>query len=284
MRRTHRRLILSRLALGTGVAVLAVSVTACGTSSTGTSGATPAAAKSVLSDILSRGEVRVADCLSFAPFGFFDKSGQPQGYDVDIANEMATALGVKLKLIDTSANNRIPNLTTGKVDVVICNFTENPERAKQINFTDPYVVAGETLLVKKTSNITGIGDLSGKTVAVVKGSTNDEIIKSANPKAQVQAYDTSAAAVLAVRQGQADAMIEDSNFLAYQAKLDPTLKVTHDSLVPLEYNGFGIQQGQFDWQQWLNQFLRALNTSGTNKTLYEKWFGVSPQFPLKPQY
>ena len=169
--------------------------------------------------------------------------------------------------------------------MVICNFTENPERAKEVNFTNPpYVVAGENLLVKKSSNINGISDLDGKTVAVVKGSTNDQIIKNANPKAKVQPYPTSAAAVLAVRQGQADAMIEDSNFLTYQAKLDPSLKTTHGSLVPLEYNGFGVQQGQFDWLQWQDEFLRWLNTSGENKTLYKKWFGREPQFPLQPQY
>ena len=54
-------------------------------------------------------------------------------------------------------------------------------------------------------------------------------------------------------------MIEDSNFQTYQAKLDPTLRVTHDSLVPLEHNGFGVAQGQFNWLQWQNQFILWLN-------------------------
>jgi polar amino acid transport system substrate-binding protein len=259
-------------------------LTAVAGCSGGMAGGTSAAADSLLRQIQQRGVLRVADCLSFAPFGFYNKSGQPEGYDVDIAKEMATDLGVKLKMVDTTSDDRIPNLQTGKVDVVICNFTENTERAKQIAFTDPYVVAGETLLVKKSSGIRGISGLSGKTVATVKGSTDSQLVSQLNPRAKVQEYDTSAAAVLAVKQGQSDAMIEDSNFQAYQAKINPDLTVTHDSLVPLEYNGFGVKQGDQVWLNWLNQFLFQLNTSGQNATLYKKWFGVAPRYPLRPSY
>ncbi len=262
-------------AVATATVVL-VGLAGCGSSSSSSNAST----SDTLQQVLKNGTVRVADCISFAPFGFYDASGKAQGYDVDIANLMAQQLGVKLDLIDTTSDNRIPNLQTGKVDVVICNFTENPTRAKQINFTSPYVIAGEVLLVKANSNINGIADLTGKTVAVVTGSTDAQIIGQANPGAKTQSYPTSAAAVLAVKSGQADAMIEDSNFLTYQAKLDPTLKVTHDSLVPLEYNGFGVAQGQLNWLQWQNQFIQWLNTSGQNRALYKKWFGVDPAFPL----
>lgn len=240
----------------------------------------PAAAPDKLQQVLSAGKVRVGDCLSFAPFGFIDENGKPAGYDVDIATLMAEQLGVTLEMVDTTADNRIPNLQTDKVDVVICNFTENPTRAKQINFTIPYVIAGEVLLVQKDSDINGIADLDGKTVAVVTGSTNAEILKAANPNATAQSYPTSAAAVLAVKSGQADAMIEDSNFQTYQAKLDPTLRVTADSLIPLEYNGFGVAQGQPNWLEWQNQFIFWLNHTGKNRELYNKWFGMDPNWPV----
>jgi len=247
-------------------------------------GGSSSAQTSTLQQVISRGELRVADCLSFAPFGFKDKSGNPSGYDVDLAKEAAKRLGVKVKIVDTTADNRIPNLKTNKVDVVFCNFTENTQRAREIAFTDPYVVAGETLLVKKSSNIKTLKDVSGKTVATVKGSTNSSLVKQLNPKADVQEYDTSAAAVLAVKQGQAAAMVEDSNFQAYQAKLDPSLAVAHDSLVPLEYNGFGVRQGDPTWVGWLNLFLREINTDGTNAKLYRQWFGTDPAYKLQPSY
>ena len=267
-----------RLGRGTwliaGVMVIGLVVTACSPSGT-------TAGPDKLQQVISAGTVRVADCLSFAPFGFMDENGNPAGYDVDIATEMANQLGVKLQMIDTTSDNRIPNLQTDKVDVVICNFTENPTRAKQINFTIPYVIAGEVLLVKKDSTIQGIKDLDGKTVAVVTGSTNAEILAAANPNAKTQSYPTSAAAVLAVKSGQADAMIEDSNFQTYQAKLDPTLRVTADSLIPLEHNGFGVAQGQLNWLEWQNQFIFWLNHTGKNRELYNKWFGMDPLWPVE---
>lgn len=257
-----------------GLMVIGLALSACSSSTGSNTGSDK------LQQVISAGTIKVADCLSFAPFGFMDENGKAAGYDVDIATEMAAQLGVKLEMVDTTADNRIPNLQTDKVDVVICNFTENPTRAKQIMFTSPYVVAGEVLLVKKDSTINGISDLDGKTVAVVTGSTNADIIAAANKNAKTQSYPTSAAAVLAVKSGQADAMIEDSNFETYQAKIDPTLRVTHDTLVPLEYNGFGVAQNQHNWLEWQNQFVFWLNHTGKNRELYNKWFGTDPLWPV----
>jgi polar amino acid transport system substrate-binding protein len=279
-----------RTGIASVVAVLlaAITVAGCtpGTTSDGGSGNSfeGAADSSALKSVLERGTVRVGDCLSFAPFGFKNEKGDPDGYDVDIANRLAEDLGVKLEVIDTTSANRIPNLQTDKVDVVICNFTRNGERAREIDFTDPYVVASEALLVKKGSGISSAKDLRGRTVATVKGSTNADVLNDLGIDVRTDEYDTSQAAVLAVKQGQADTMIEDSNFLAYQAKLNPSLEVTKDALVPLEYNAFGVKQGDQVWLNYLNQFLFRLNASGENKQLYNKWFGVDPTYPLNPQY
>ena len=256
----------------------------CTSTKTDSTASAGGAKDSALKTIQQSGNIRVADCLSFAPFGFKNASGDPDGYDVDIAKAIAKDLGVKLQVVDTSSANRIPNLQTNKVDVVICNFTRNGERQKQVEFTDPYVVASEALLVKKSSSIQKVQDVVGKTIATVKGSTNADILKKLGINVKTQEFDTSQAAILAVRQGQADAMIEDSNFLAYQAKLDPTLRVTKEALIPPEYNAFGVQQGDQIWLNWLNGFLFRYNASGANKAAYEKWFGVSPQYPLNPQY
>lgn len=262
-----------------GVTALA-SLTAC----TSVSAASGGAQSSTLQDVIRRGTLNVASCLTFPPFGSLDKDNKPQGYDVDVATAMAKALGVKVHIVDTTSANRIPNLQTHKVDAVVCNFTTTAERAKQVTFSDPYIVAGEVLLVKKSSGIATLADLSGKTVAVTKGSTNGDAIKSANPKAEIQEYDTSSAAVLAVKQGQADAMVEDSNFLNYQAKQDTSLTVTKTSVVPLEYNGIGLPLGDATWARWVDTWLREFNTSGQADALYRKWFGVKRVFPLNPSY
>jgi polar amino acid transport system substrate-binding protein len=239
---------------------------------------------SILKQVLQRGTLRVGDCLSFAPFGFYNKDGQPDGYDVDLAKELAKQMGVKLEMVNTTSANRIPNLQTSKVDVVFCNFTRNLERAKEIAFTTPYVVASEALLVKKSSGIKSIKDMNGRTIATVKGSTNGDEVRSLNMQVKIQEFDSSQAAILAVKQGQADAMIEDNNFLAYQASLDQELTVTDEALVPLEYNAFGVKTGDQVWLNYLNLFLFQINASKQNAELYKKWFGQAPRFPLNPQY
>lgn len=279
MRFRHRTRSLMVICAGVTAAASLSACSSAGGTATGSS-----AQSSTLQQVIKRGTLNVASCLTFPPFGSLSKDNKPQGFDVDVATAMATALGVKVKVVDTTSANRIPNLQTKKVDAVVCNFTTTAERAKQVSFSDPYIVAGETLLVKKDSGISTIKDLSGKTVAVTKGSTNGDAVKAGNPQAKIQEYDTSAAAVLAVKQGQADAMVEDSNFLNYQAKLDPALKVTKDSVVPLEYNGIGVQLGDPTWLQWVNTWLREFNTSGQADALYKKWFGVSRPFPLNPSY
>lgn len=261
----------------------AIALSAC--TKVSTPAESPAAtSSSTLQAVLQRGTLRVGDCLTFAPFGFYDKDGQPDGYDVDLAKELARQMGVKLEVVNTTSANRIPNLQTSKVDVVFCNFTRNLERAKVIEFTSPYVVASEALLVKKSSGIQSVKNMTNRTIATVKGSTNGDEVRSLNMQVKIQEYDSSQAAILAVKQGQADAMIEDNNFLAYQAKLDPELTVTNEALVPLEYNAFGVKAGDQAWLNYLNLFLFNINASKVNAQLYKKWFGVDPRFPLNPQF
>ncbi|MEX3959670.1 transporter substrate-binding domain-containing protein [Trinickia sp. EG282A] len=249
-----------------------------------TPGQDASSSASALQSVLQRGTLRVGDCLTFAPFGFYNKDGQPDGYDVDLAKELAKEMGVKLEVVNTTSANRIPNLQTGKVDVVFCNFTRNLERAKEISFTSPYVVASEALLVRKNSGIQSVKDMSGRTIATVKGSTNGDEVRALNMPIKIQEYDSSQAAILAVKQGQADAMIEDNNFLAYQASLDSNLTVTNEALVPLEYNAFGVKAGDQTWLNYLNLFLFNINASKLNAQLYKKWFGADPRYPLNPQF
>ncbi|ARP83077.1 amino acid ABC transporter substrate-binding protein [Bordetella genomosp. 8] len=241
-------------------------------------------AESSLKAVLQRGVLRVGSCLSSAPFGFYDQSGAADGYDVDLAKELAKRMGVKLEVINIKGADRILNIQTGKVDVVICNFTRNLERAKEVAFTDPYVVAGQSLIVRKDSGIKSLQDMRSHSIATVKGSTNGDEVRSLNMGMKIQEYDNSLGAILAVKQGQADAMLEDTNFLVYQAKLNPELIVTDEAPVPLQYNGFGLRQGDQVWLNYLNEFLFEISQSKVNAKLYEKWFGVPPRFALNPQY
>ena len=156
-------------------------------------------------------------------------------------------------------------------------------RGHRIDFSNPYVVAGERLLVKKGSGINTVDDLTGKKVAVTKGSTNAELMATLNPNAEVVFFETSADALQAVKNGQCATFL-DSNFQQYQAAQNDDLEVVGDSLISLEYNAIGVKKGDQDWLNYLNLFIFNTNVSGKNDEMYSKWFGEPMPFDLNPQY
>ena len=249
----------------------------------------PAAAQqqSRLDKIIASKTLRVGIILSLPPFGMKNDAGEPDGFDVDVAKLAAEKLGAKLEIVDTTAADRIPNLRTDKVDMIIGQFTRNSERAKVVSFSDPYITAVVmAIAVPKDSTAAAAKDLDGKRVAVIKGTTQDATFSAAVPGADIQRFDSSAAALLALKQGQVDAMIEDGNFLNYQAKLDDSIKVVIDPSFKdlVDYNSIGLQRGDSDWQTWVNMFVFELNTSGKGRELYRKWFNADMPALLNPQF
>jgi len=275
---------MKKLAITVLAAATALTLAACSAQPSANSGSTNGAASSsgtgVVAQIKSRGQINIADCLSFKPFGFYNSSGKPDGYDVDLANLLAKSLGVKANVVNVTSDNRIPYLQTGKVDAVFCNFTITGQRAQAVDFTIPYVVSGEGVLVRKSANIRSASDLNGKTVAVTKGSTNAQAVQAVAPHATVQAYNDDTSAMQAVKSGQADAFIEDLNFLTYQASQNTSLDLLKTTLGAKEYNGWAVQKGDKALLDYLNSFLRKVTENGQSLKLFKKWFGAAPLYPL----
>ncbi len=243
--------------------------------------------QSTLDKVISEKALRVGVILSLPPFGMRNANGDPEGFDVDIAKLAAERLGAELEIIDTTAADRIPNLRTGKVDLIIGQFTRNAERAKVVTFSDPYITAVVmAIALPADSTVASAKELDGKRVAVIKGTTQDTAFTAAVPGADIQRFDSSAAALLALKQGQVDAMIEDSNFLNYQAKLGGDIKVVIDPAFKhlIDYNSIGLQRGDPDWLNWVNMFVFELNMSGKGRELYTKWFNAEMPAPLNPSY
>lgn len=274
-----------RMVLGIVLLLLvSVFVSGCGNASPTANNQSSALSQSTLDKVLKTKQLTVACALSFPPFGSKDENGKPQGYDVDLAQELADSLGAKLTIIDVTSANRIPYLETGKADVVMADFTRTLERSQKIDFTDPYVVAGETLLVKKGSGIKDVTGLKGKVVAVVKGGTGSIAVKEQCPDSTIRELDTAADCVQAVKNGQADAYAEDSNLITYQAKINPDLEEVGSSLTPGEYNAFGVRKNDQEWLNYMNLFVFEINRTGKNQELYQKWFGKKLPFELNPAF
>ena len=149
--------------------------------------------------------------LAYPPFEMTDTSGKPTGVSVDLATDLAKSLGRPVVIQNTAFDGLIPALKTGKIDLVISSMTATAERAQSIDFSEPYISTGLSLLLKKDSTAKGIADLDreGVKVAVKKGTTGHIFATNNLKKAQVLVLDKESAAVLEVSQGKADAFIYD---------------------------------------------------------------------------
>jgi polar amino acid transport system substrate-binding protein len=238
------------------------------------------AQESTLDKVLKAGKLTVAVFSDVPPIGFLDEKNQPTGIDVDVATAMAKALGVKIEFVATTNANRIPYLLTNKVDCVVASFTMNPERRKVIEYSNVYFRGGAILVVNSKSaqsaNIKTIGDLKGKSIAVSKGSFNDEIITglAGNTAKSIVRFENVSDLYQSLKSGKVDAMVEDVVLAGYMTKTQyPELKVA-GNLLSNDLQGIGVRRGDQIWLNWINGFLMDLCSSGQMKDICAK-YGVT---------
>lgn len=229
-----------------------------------------------LQRILSAGTIKVGVCLAAEPAGFRDGEGVPRGYDVDVANQLAAALGVNLELVEVTGATRMPQLLSGMIDVIACNITATTERAREIDFSFPYLRTGIKLLVQKGSGIRGFADIGTKRLIVGRGTTGETLGRQRAPDAQLSFVENPGDASLLMRQGQADAYVEDSLTVDYIAGAFPAQL----EVLPETYSSdaicFGIRKGNPDLLRWLDLFASTYVSSGKYEATYAKWWGEAP--------
>lgn len=211
--------------------------------------------------------------LSYPPFEMTDTSGKPAGVSVELAHELGKALGKKVVIENTAFDGLIPALKTGKIDLIISSMTATTERAKSIDFSDPYLSTGLCLLVKKGAPVNGIKDLdqSGRTVAVKKGTTGHNYAAANIKKAQVLVLDKESAAVLEVVQGKADAFIYDQ-MSTYQ-NWQRNQATTRALLEPFQKESWavGIRKGNDPLKMKVNTFLKEFRSNGGFERLGDRY-------------
>ncbi len=232
------------------------------------------AAEDIMGRILKSGTINIGVGLSGPPMGGRDASGNPIGYDVDVGNLVAGALGVKANFIECYGQNRIAMLMSDKVDIVLCNMTGNVERAKSINFSLPYIRTGIKMLVRKDSSIKQLTDLNGKNVAVGRGTTNEALVKKYAPQANLLYVDEFTSQVLLLKQGKADATLEDSSLVDFAATQEKEELVALPELYTSDPICIGTKKGDSDFLRWLDMFVSSMISSGKQAELYKKWWGT----------
>lgn len=202
--------------------------------------------------------------LAYPPFEMTDTAGNPDGVSVQLAKELGKALGRPVEIKNIAFDGLIPSLKTGKIDLIISSMTATAERARSIDFSEPYLTTGLCLLLGKSVSATGIAGLDrpGRTIAVKKGTTGHMYAADHIKQASVLVLDKEAAAVLEVVQGKADAFIYDqmSTFQNYQRNKEMTRAI----LTPFQTESWaiGIRKGNDELRVKINRFLAEFRRSG----------------------
>lgn len=211
--------------------------------------------------------------LAYPPFEMTDTAGKPAGVSVELANELGRHLGKKVVIQNIAFDGLIPALKTGKIDMIISSMTANEERAKSIDFSEPYIYTGLCLLLGKDSPARSIKDLDepDRTVAVKKGTTGHAYASKNIKRANLLVLDKEAAAVLEVVQGKADAFIYDqmSTYQNWQKNQATTRAI----LEPFQREAWavGIRKGDYDLKRKVNAFLREFRKRGGFEKLGDKY-------------
>ena len=258
------------LASAAVVIAAALSLTAC-TGGSSASGGSTSAADSQLDKVLKAGTIRVAVLPDFPPWAVQKPDGSFEGYEIDIAHELADSLGVKLKLVSANGDSRLPLLKSNRVDVNISAWTATNKRAQTAGFTIPYDAHGAGVLFKKGVHISSYQDIAGKSVAVARGSTNDTIVTKDFPTAKVVRFDAIADVISAVKTGKVDAAVESSYTVGQAAKQDPSLQAISDPPLDPQLVSMGVLPTDQVWINYLDTFIRNLIASGEDNKLHEKW-------------
>ncbi|MFZ5585885.1 MAG: transporter substrate-binding domain-containing protein [Thermodesulfobacteriota bacterium] len=239
--------------------------------------APPAQAGPALARVLAAGELRVGLDPAFPPLEARDKKGELVGFDVDLARLAAAALGVRLRLVDMPFADLLPALAEGRLDLVISGVTMTAERNRQVAFVGPYLVAGQTLLLRRglLAKVRTPADLdrADHTLAATRATTAAEAARRTMPQARLVVTDNEQEAFALVRSGKADAMVADMPFNAFMAFRHPEAGLVHlDSPFTFEPLGIALAQGDPDLANFLTNLLMQLKGNGELDRLGQKWF------------
>ncbi|MGD8367897.1 MAG: transporter substrate-binding domain-containing protein [Desulfobacterales bacterium] len=234
------------------------------------------AKESTLEKILQRGELRVGFEAGYMPFEMTDKKGDFVGFDIDMAKEMAKAMGVKFVPVNTAWDGIIPALLTDKFDIIMSGMTVTQERNLKINFADPYIIVGQTILLNKKheGKVESYKDLNHSKFIVTSklGTTGEQAVKRMIPRCTYKSFETETEAALEVVNGKADAFVYDLPYcVVFNAQQGAGKLIFLDKPFTFEPLAWAINKGDPDFMNWLNNFLRQVKNDGRYDRIYDKW-------------
>src|SRR5262245_37054775 len=229
------------------------------------------ASADVLDDIVKKGVIKIGIFQDFPPFASLGADLKVQGYDTEIAEKIAEAVGAKAELMGITGQNRIPYLTEGKVDMLL-SIGYSDERAKVVEFTDPYAPYYITVMGPSEVDVKGPEDLKGKTIAVNRGTLEDtEATKVAPEGADIQRYSDYNGVISAFLSGQAQLMVVGNDVGATILAKNPTIKPEEKFLLLTSPSNMAVKKGETALQKKLNDTLVGMKKDGSLNDMAVKW-------------
>ncbi|MDH4583783.1 transporter substrate-binding domain-containing protein [Pseudomonas sp. BN415] len=231
----------------------------------------------MVDDAVKRGTLRVGMDPTYMPFEMTNKRGEIIGFEVDLLKAMSKAMGVKLELVSTSYDGIIPALLTDKFDMIGSGMTLTQERNLRINFSEPFIVVGQTLLIRKElqGDIKSYKDLNDAKYRITSkiGTTGEMVAKKLIAKAQYHGFDNEQEAVMDVVNGKADAFIYDAPYNVVAVNKAGAGKLVFlEEPFTFEPLAFGLKKGDYDSINWINNWMHQIRHDGTYDRIHAKWF------------
>jgi len=270
------RILLTRAAIYLAVLILA---SACGgsTEPSASTTAPTSAQPSGLTRISQQSTVRVCSTGDYRPFTYRDRDGRWSGLDVDMANDLAKRLGVKLEMVASTWNTLMQDLGAN-CDVAMGGISITLTRAHHALYSAPYLRDGKAAITRcaDRSKYTSLSDIDrpGVRVVVNPGGTNAEFDKANIRHAQIIQYPDNNTIFGQLTGNAADVMITDVSEIRWQAKQDPRLcGVSLDHPFTFEQKAYLIPQPDTDLQEWVDQWLNIVQHDGTYAALSQRYLG-----------
>jgi aspartate/glutamate/glutamine transport system substrate-binding protein len=245
---------------------------ACGKDDEAASGS---ASKNALEQIKDKDKIVVGVKFDTRLFGLKNpSSGEVEGFDIDISKELAKEIvgdEKKIEFKEVTSKTRIPMLNNGDIDMIVATMTISEERKKEVDFSDVYFDAGQSLLVKKGSPIKGLDDLKkGTKVLAVKGSTSAVNIREKAPDTTVLEFENYTEAFTALKSGQGDALTTDDSILYGMVDQDPSYTLVGGTFTEEPY-GIAVKKGNKELVDAINDALKKLKDNGKYDEIHDKW-------------
>ena len=217
------------------------------------------------------GKIRVATDATWPPFEFVDTAtGAIVGFDIDLFNAIAEKAGLEVEWINVEWDPLLAGVAQGTYDAAISSITIREDRMAQMDFSDPYYVAGQVIVVRTANTtITGPGTLSGKSVGVQTGTTGDYEVQDIAGASAV-GYDEIGMAFVALLNNQIDAVVCDTPVASGYVARYNTLKTVGDVLTTEEY-GIAMPKGSSELMAKINAALAEVKAEGIIDQLVQKW-------------